>query len=117
MRAGENAAESKVVDLMEALEVSVNNIRAARDASVEGQKVRDALNAHLHRDGVVPCQTACTHDVAPGWTALGVANVIGRLVENSATVHVVEVHVEDGFVRIVCTECDWFVLHDMKAHS
>ena len=89
---------------------------APRDPSAVGQEVRDALNAHLHRDGVVPCQTACTHDVAPGWTALGVANTVGRLVERGGIVHAVEVFVEDGFVRIICTECDWFVLHDTKAH-
>ena len=39
-----------------------------------------ALNSMLHSSlGVgTPCATACTHEVVGSWTALGVANVIGR---------------------------------------
>lgn len=39
----------------------------------------DFLNAILHGDDP-PCETACTHVIADGWTALGMANVVGRRV-------------------------------------
>lgn len=43
-------------------------------------KVKRALNDLLH-DALgawPPCETACTHFVIGGWSALGVANVIAR---------------------------------------
>lgn len=36
------------------------------------------LNAALHPPGVEPCGNACTHVIADDWTALGMANVVGR---------------------------------------
>lgn len=37
------------------------------------------VNVALHRLlNVEPCETACTHAIVGTWTALGMANVVGR---------------------------------------
>lgn len=46
--------------------------------------LRMVVNLFLHHcfDGdPEPCATACTHVVAHGWTALGIANFIARKAE------------------------------------
>lgn len=47
---------------------------------VSDRVVRDAVNSLLHAGLGVdePCESACTHVVTGPWTALGVANVMGR---------------------------------------
>lgn len=43
------------------------------------RELATAVNALLHQAlGTAPCESACTHIVSGRWTALGVANVVGR---------------------------------------
>lgn len=43
------------------------------------------VNGLLHEAlGKPPCATACTHNIAEGWTALGLSNVVKRAVEKAA---------------------------------
>lgn len=58
--------------------------------------VRDRVNLLLHQAlGVEePCDTGCTHVVEGEWTALGVANVIGRQARPSPPGVIDGVHIE-----------------------
>jgi hypothetical protein len=58
-------------------------VTRALTAEEVGDDVRNAVNDLLHRAlGVDPCASACVHVVAHSWTALGVANVMGRRAES-----------------------------------
>lgn len=48
--------------------------------TIESQWRRDELNEALHRMAKAePCETACTHKIAAGWTLLGLANLAARV--------------------------------------
>ena len=57
--------------------------------------VRDRVNELLHQALGVdePCDTGCTHVVEGEWTALGVANVIGRRAQ-PGVVDGLQIHVQ-----------------------
>ena len=76
-----------------------------------GDVVNGASDRHPHEPDVpraLDAEGRC-------WVCKGIVAEEELQRVRAAARHVIAIAVEDGFIRIFCTACNWFVLHDAKA--